>query len=285
MGGTGAAHPAACRDWPNRREMNEWIRIDVGMPDDPKVHAIAQALAVEIPTAIGLLSSVFCRMAQHATNGDLDKVSDFTLEHWAVWRGQPGKFAAEFQARFMEGHQVKGWLDRQGKLLEIAEKQRQRMENRRALENYRSTVIEQLDNCSFTVVAPLAQTGRDMTGQDKKTKAFERKSGAALRDDKKGRYPARAVEIWAQHTDGTISPGEAGRILKPLVAIHGEELVLRILDEVYFERQDSTFWSLRNFASNYGKYSGKVKAGTVAGSVEDEIASSNRRAREANLDD
>ena len=79
--------------------------------------------------------------------------------------------------------------------------------------------------------------------------------------------------------------GEAGRILKQLVERYGEGAVLRVLDTAYFSQLQSTYWSLRNFATNYGKYAGLVKGELLQGTVEDAITASNRLAREANLDD
>jgi hypothetical protein len=70
-----------------------------------------------------------------------------------------------------------------------------------------------------------------------------------------------------------------------LVERYGEGAVLRVLDTSYFSQQQSTYWSLRNFATNYGKYAGLVKGEVIKGAVEDAIAASNRLAREANIDD
>lgn len=117
------------------------------------------------------------------------------------------------------------------------------------------------------------------------TTACARTNATGLPDNAVTSYPAEAVEIWTKHTGGTIARGEAGRILKPLAERYGEAAVLRVLDTAYFSQQQSTYWSLRNFATNYGKFAGLIKGELIPGTVEDAIVSSNRLAREANLDD
>lgn len=131
----------------------------------------------------------------------------------------------------------------------------------------------------------LRATDSSLRPSEETTTVCEQTNPARFAGNAATNYPAKAVEIWTKHTGGTMAHGEAGRILKPLVERYGEGAVLRVLDTAYFSQQQSTYWSLRNFATNYGTYAGLVKGEMIPGTVEDAIASSNRLAREANLDD
>jgi hypothetical protein len=107
--------------------MKLWIRLDAGAPRDPKITELARALGVRRAEAFGLAASVWCVMAEHAVDGSLATIADEDLEAWAYWVGKRGKFAAAFRATFVsDDGTVGGWNERQGKLLDRMERDRQR---------------------------------------------------------------------------------------------------------------------------------------------------------------
>jgi hypothetical protein len=107
--------------------MKLWIRLDAGAPRDPKITELARALGVRRSEAFGLAASVWCVMAEHAVDGSLSTIADEDLEAWAYWQGKRGKFAAAFRATFVsDDGTVGGWSERQGKLLDRMERDRQR---------------------------------------------------------------------------------------------------------------------------------------------------------------
>lgn len=75
-----------------------WIKISVGVMQDPTLHALSEALGVSYPLTTGCLVGVLTCLPQHAPDGDLSTVSDRTIEQWAQWPGKRGKFAAQFRA-------------------------------------------------------------------------------------------------------------------------------------------------------------------------------------------
>jgi hypothetical protein len=115
-----------------------WIRVDASAPNDPKMGELADYLRTARAHAFGLVSGVWCAMAEHAVDGDLTGVSDRTLEEWAGWTGKRGRFAAAFREIFL--HKVvevdgkmgvlPGWNERQGALLSRMERDRQRHKNK-----------------------------------------------------------------------------------------------------------------------------------------------------------
>jgi len=68
-------------------------------------------------------------------------------------------------------------------------------------------------------------------------------------------WPAKISAAWEDVTGGLLTPAEAGRVAKALVAKHGEEDVLRAWDK-YLENQIAQFRSLTNFIKNYGLWTG-----------------------------
>jgi hypothetical protein len=107
--------------------MSLWIRVDAATPDDPKISDIADALEIEPTHALGLIVSVWCKMASHAVSGSLANISNNQIERWAGWRGSRGVFAIAFLAAFTDDKRMlNGWLKRQGNLIARMERDRQR---------------------------------------------------------------------------------------------------------------------------------------------------------------
>jgi hypothetical protein len=103
-----------------------WIRVDASVGRDPAVSSFADAIGVSIPAAVGHLVLLWGCMAEHTPQGVLTPVGVKALEAWAGWSGKRGRFAAAFNEHFVTDGTVRGWIDRQGKLGERAEKDRAR---------------------------------------------------------------------------------------------------------------------------------------------------------------
>lgn len=108
--------------------MKLWIRIDASLHRDPEVADLAARVGVKKAEAIGLLACVWGAMAEHRPSGNVSDISPATLEDWAEYepRGKvkAGAFASAFLALFTDDGRVRGWKDRQGKLIERMEKDR-----------------------------------------------------------------------------------------------------------------------------------------------------------------
>jgi hypothetical protein len=75
-----------------------------GTPDHPKVYALAEALGIRRPAALGHLELLFHFAAQYAPRGDAGRYPDKRI---AAATGWPGK--AE---KLIESLVTTGWLDR-----------------------------------------------------------------------------------------------------------------------------------------------------------------------------
>lgn len=71
-----------------------WIRVDTAIEADPKIGFMADHLGVDEATVVGHLVFLWGKMAAHAKDGDLSEIPHQTLERWAAWRGERGKFSA-----------------------------------------------------------------------------------------------------------------------------------------------------------------------------------------------
>jgi hypothetical protein len=111
-----------------------WIRVDTSVARDPAVSSFADAIGTSIPTAVGHLVLLWGCMAEHTPQGVLTSVGVRPLEAWAGWSGKRGRFFEAFHAHFVIDGEVKGWLARQGKLVERASKDRLRKERQHSME-------------------------------------------------------------------------------------------------------------------------------------------------------
>ena len=80
-----------------------WIRIAVGIGDDPDIYLLAERLNVSPHEAIGLVVLLLVRFPEHAETGDLSNIPDALLERWAGWTGERGAFAQAVRAIFLKG--------------------------------------------------------------------------------------------------------------------------------------------------------------------------------------
>lgn len=108
-----------------------WIRIDANIGDHPNVWKLAELRGVSAVACVGHLVMLFGNVAEYRPHGDVSDVPDHLLERWAGWGGEPGTFAASFRDLFVSDGVIDGWAERQGALIERAEKERERWHRRK----------------------------------------------------------------------------------------------------------------------------------------------------------
>ena len=109
-----------------------WIRIAVGIMNDPSIHAVADASGVSVPTTTGHVVGLLTYLPEHARNGDVSGVSDATLERWAMWAGKRGRFAAAFRRYLCDAQGVvRSWEKHNGAMLREYDRQREKQKKYR----------------------------------------------------------------------------------------------------------------------------------------------------------
>jgi len=109
-----------------------WIRVAVGIGDDPDIHLLAERLSVSVAEAVGLMVGILAKCPEHAPTGDLQAIPDTLLERWSGWGGKRGKMAPEFRAIFLDADGIwPAWGKHNGKPLEKAERDRDRKRTER----------------------------------------------------------------------------------------------------------------------------------------------------------
>lgn len=104
-----------------------WIRVAVGIGDDPDVHTLAHHLDISPAEAVGLIVLVLVKFPEHAPHGNLKDVPDTLVERWAGWGGTRGQFAALLRAIFLNPDGVwEAWDKHNGRPLKEAEASRER---------------------------------------------------------------------------------------------------------------------------------------------------------------
>lgn len=117
--------------------MKLWIRLDVAIRSDPNVAELAARLNLRRPEAVGLCTLVWAGIAEHRPSGDLTGIPISAIEDWGGWVPRKGFPAGAFGSAFLELFTEKqpddattiaasGWLKRQGALVALAEKDRNR---------------------------------------------------------------------------------------------------------------------------------------------------------------
>lgn len=74
-----------------------------GTPDHPKTHDLAEALAVDIWGAVGVLESLFHFTAQYAKRGDIGRHSNVAIARGLGWKGKPDGLVSALVSS--------GWVD------------------------------------------------------------------------------------------------------------------------------------------------------------------------------
>ncbi len=89
-----------------------WIRWDVRAPQSEVVGFLADRLGVKIAQALGHYNALCCGFGNDRPDGRLDQLTDATLEHWALWDGKRGRFAAAIREWCGQGKDpgfLRGW--------------------------------------------------------------------------------------------------------------------------------------------------------------------------------
>lgn len=116
-----------------------WIRVAVGIADDPDIHRLADALGVNVAEAVGLVVGVLTRFPQHAPDGNIADIPASLVERWAGWTGERGAFATALRERFCNAEGVwESWEKHNGAAMRDAEAARKRAQE------YRRRNAEQL---------------------------------------------------------------------------------------------------------------------------------------------
>lgn len=108
-----------------------WIRIAVGIADDPDVHTLAERLGCRVAEAVGLLVSLLTRFPEHAPGGDLTQIPASLVERWAGWEGQRGAFDVAFRDTFLTDGVWVAWDKHNGKALAKLIRDRERIREQR----------------------------------------------------------------------------------------------------------------------------------------------------------
>lgn len=110
--------------------MKLWIRVDVAIASDPNVLELANRLKVAFPEAVGWCVLVWAKIAEHRPSGDISGIGISTLESWANFSPRKGRAIGSFGKAFLDlfasDDEISGWHDRQGALIDRAEKERTR---------------------------------------------------------------------------------------------------------------------------------------------------------------
>lgn len=96
--------------------MISWIRVESDAADDPKWSVLGTKLGLSADDLFGKMVRLWGALSKHQADGDLSTVQDDCLEHWAGWKGKPGKFARVYREACVSDGMVKGWMESNGKL-------------------------------------------------------------------------------------------------------------------------------------------------------------------------
>lgn len=115
--------------------MKLWIRVDASVRSDPELAQLAERVRLDEAKTLGHLVLVWCAVAEHRPNGNISGIKPSVIEKWAEWRPASknlrGVFGKGILELFTNEHGVlRGWQKRQGKLVELMEKDRKRKEPR-----------------------------------------------------------------------------------------------------------------------------------------------------------
>lgn len=240
--------------------MTLWIRIDSNIGDNPNVLKLAELRGVSAEEIVGVCVILFGKLAEHCPDGDVSKVSDAMLERWASWKREPGTFASDFRTLFVTDGVVEGWAKRQGKLLERAEKEKERWHRRNAAK------------------APKGQRGdsaeesaaRNVTVRKEELPAVAAEPKPAIQKAPRPKraplsFMGRLNSTWKRHFGGDMPKGSA-TILEPVVADVGEEETDSRL-EAYCDRTEPEFASVRAFAAKHGAYGDVLAVDPATGTL------------------
>lgn len=240
--------------------MTLWIRIDANIGENPNVWKLAGVRGLSANESVGLLVVLFGKVAEHCPHGNVSDVPDALLERWAGWTGEPGAFATSFRELFVSDGVVEGWEKRQGKLVERAEKERQRAAARRAADST-PKVRGQSANESA------ARNGTVRNEEKSSAAAAEDSPPPAVKRIRPVRPPApwmgKMNAAWKAEYGGNLPAGSA-TLLAPVVFDVGEDEAANRLAR-YCEATAPEFASVRTFASKHGAFAPKLAVDPATG--------------------
>jgi hypothetical protein len=139
-----------------------WIRIAVGIMDDPKAQQLADALSVKLPHAVGMMVGVLVQMPDHAADGDLSHIPASTVERWACWHGKAGAFDKQFRLILCTGNTVSQWEKHNGAAIREAARNAKNAKSYRERQRSRTGDVHADAHGDVTEY----ETRRDETGRD-----------------------------------------------------------------------------------------------------------------------
>lgn len=110
-----------------------WFRFDSSMPTHPKTEMLASLIGKDIPSTVGHLALLWCRVVDNDPDGNLQSRTDLYIEVAAKWDGDRGVFFnALVEVGFIDqgdGEQkIHGWAKRVTSYKEAQRKQKYREE-------------------------------------------------------------------------------------------------------------------------------------------------------------
>jgi hypothetical protein len=136
-----------------------WIRVDAHKVDSREVGELADALSVDVITALGHVVALGGAVAEHTDDGNIADVPDTVLERWARWQGKRGTFAPALRRALQsDTGEYDNWHEGMGQLVE----RRTRDRNRKRTGDSEEVVRNPSGNSTETA-RDSAATERDVT--------------------------------------------------------------------------------------------------------------------------
>lgn len=142
-----------------------WIRIAVTLPDDPRIHELADALKCDVDRALAKFLRVLFKLPEHARDGDISSISPNTVESWAGWRGKRGAFDSAFRLLFAPHGWVRPFQNEERYVaMERKRGQRKYRDEIFARDGYACRTCGSPDRLQLDHIVPLARGGRSERG-------------------------------------------------------------------------------------------------------------------------
>jgi hypothetical protein len=104
-----------------------WIRTDAHKVDSPEIGDLADALGVDVVTALGHFVALGGAVAEFTDDGNIRDISDTVIDRWGRWQGKRGVFAPAVRRILQSADgSYANWRDDMGKLVERREADRKR---------------------------------------------------------------------------------------------------------------------------------------------------------------
>jgi hypothetical protein len=106
----------------------DWIHVEVGLPDHPKVGRLARRLKVDRDHALAIVVRLLCWTARAKEDGHLNGTDPEDIAEVCRWEGGPeelvsGLVGAGWLDREDGGLSVHDWMERQGRMLRARERE------------------------------------------------------------------------------------------------------------------------------------------------------------------